>query len=72
MIFLGLWKEKAEYDEQRQEIIDWAKAHGITLTKELDHHFTKEDYRDGIHLNEKGQRKVAKLMKPVIWREQRK
>lgn len=63
---------KGEYNEQGQEIIDWAKAHGITLIKELDHHFTKEDYRDRIHLNEKGQRKVAKLMKSVIWREQRK
>lgn len=60
---------KGKYDEQGQEIIDWAKAHDITLIKELDHQFTKEDYRDGIHFNEKGQRKVAKLMKSVIWRE---
>lgn len=60
---------KGKYDEQGQEIIDWAKAHDITLIKELDHQFTKEDYRDRIHFNEKGQRKVAKLMKSVIWRE---
>lgn len=57
---------KGKYDEQGQEIIDWAKAHDIMLIQELDHHFTKEDYRDRIHLNEKGQRKVAKLMKSAI------
>lgn len=57
---------KGKYDEQGQEIINWAKAHDVILIKELDYHFTQEDYRDRIHLNEKGQRKVVKLMKSVI------
>lgn len=53
---------KGVYNEQGQEIIDWAKAHDVPLIKELDHAFTKDDYRDGIHLSAKGQRKVAGLM----------
>lgn len=52
---------EGKYDEQGVEIISWAEVHGVTLIKELDYRFAKEDYRDGIHINEKGQRKVAEI-----------
>lgn len=58
--------EKKEYNEQGKEIISWALEHGVTLIKELDYHFTKEDYRDEIHINKRGQRKVAGILIKLI------
>lgn len=61
--------EEGKYDEQGVEIISWAEVHGVTLIKELDYRFTKEDYRDGIHINEKGQRKVAEIAETYFRKE---
>lgn len=58
--------ESGKYNEQGDEIITWAESRGVKIIKELDYHFTKEDYRDGIHTNEKGERKVAEIMKSSI------
>lgn len=48
------------------EIIDWTAKNHITLIKELDYKFTEEDYRDGIHINAKGQRKLADIMEKIM------
>lgn len=54
------------YNEQGREIIDWAERNNVTLIKELDYKFTEKDYRDGIHINAEGQRKLASIMEIVI------
>lgn len=58
--------ESGKYNEQGDEIITWAEGRGIKIIQELDYHFTKEDYRDSIHINENGERKVAEIMKSSI------
>lgn len=55
-----------QYDAQGNEIIAWAKANHVKLVNELEYHFVKNDYRDGIHLNKKGQRRLADIMKRVF------
>lgn len=54
------------YNEQGLEIIDWAERNCVTLIKKLDYKFTEKDYRDGIHINAEGQRKLASIMEIVI------
>lgn len=54
-----------KYNSQGDEIITWAKENGVKLIKELGYHFTKNDYRDAIHLNKNGQRKLATIMENV-------
>ncbi|MBK9319485.1 MAG: hypothetical protein IPM91_12125 [Bacteroidetes bacterium] len=44
------------------EIISFAEKNNIQVIKELDSHFEAGDYRDFIHLNESGQRKMASLI----------
>lgn len=61
--------KEGKYNEQGMEIIDWAEKNHITLIKELDFHFSEKDYRDGIHINAAGQRKVAEIMKTVLVKE---
>ena len=53
---------KGQYNEQGQEIINWANDRNVKLIKELDYHFSEEDYRDNIHINAHGQRKLANIM----------
>lgn len=55
--------KKKEYNEQGQEIIAWAEMNNVKLIKELDYHFVESDYRDGIHLNVNGQRKVGEIIR---------
>lgn len=55
-----------KYNEQGEEIIEWAKANNVKLIKELDYKFTADDYRDGIHMSKSGQRKLAEIMKKEI------
>lgn len=55
-----------EYNEQGQEIVNWAKTNGVMLIRELDEGITENMYRDGIHTNEHGQRFEADLMKKYI------
>jgi hypothetical protein len=54
--------EAGEYNEQGKEIISFAEKNNIQLIKELDSNFEAGDYRDFIHLNESGQRKMASLI----------
>lgn len=58
--------KKDKYNEQGMEIIDWTKKNKVTLIKELDYNFTEKDYRDGIHINAKGQRKLADIMEKIM------
>lgn len=58
-------KEK-EYNNQGKEIIAWAKKNNINLIKELDYDFTESDYRDNIHINDSGQKKLATIMLNTI------
>lgn len=53
--------EDGKYNEQGDEIIAWCKANNVRLVEDL-HLLTKDDYRDGIHINARGQRKVADVM----------
>lgn len=50
-----------KYNEQGNEIIAWCKKNQVRLVEDL-HLLTKQDYRDGIHINAKGQRIVANVM----------
>jgi hypothetical protein len=54
------------YNDQGQEIIKWTKKNKIKLIKGLDYDFNSNDYRDNIHLNELGQRKLATIVKHII------
>ena len=54
--------EAGEYNEQGKEIISFAEKNNIQLIKELNSNFEASDYRDFIHLNESGQRKMASLI----------
>lgn len=51
-----------KYNEQGEEIINWSKENNIKIIQELDYNFSESDYRDGIHLNNNGQRKLANIM----------
>ncbi len=55
-----------KYNEQGKEIIEFAEKNKITLIKDLDYQPTKDDYRDIIHLSEKGQLKMAHNLLPFL------
>ena len=54
-------KEK-KYNEEGEEIINWSIKNNIKVIQEIDYNFSESDYRDGIHLNNNGQRKLANIM----------
>lgn len=54
------------YNEQGQEIIQWAKNNNINLIRELDTPLQEDEYRDNIHVNDKGQRRIANVMKQIF------
>lgn len=56
-----------KYNEQGDEIIAWCKKNHVSLVEDL-HILTKDDYRDGIHINNSGQRKLANIMEQVFAR----
>ena len=51
-----------KYNWQGDEIMEWCGENGVELIKSLDYDFRESDYRDGIHINSHGQRKVADIM----------
>jgi len=55
--------EMGKYHVQGVEIVEWAEKHNIKIIKGLDNGFSQNDFRDNIHLNEKGQRKLAVVLK---------
>lgn len=52
-----------KYNPQGEEILSWARSHRVSVLQGIDFGFVKEDYRDNIHINESGQKKLAKLFK---------
>jgi hypothetical protein len=48
-----------DYNEQGQEIIKFAKENNIPIILDLKNGLELSDFRDGIHINSKGQRKLA-------------
>lgn len=52
-----------EFNSQGQEIIDWAKNNNISLTSGFEMGESLTTLRDGIHLNQNGQRILANWMK---------
>lgn len=54
-----------KYNEQGDEIIAWCNKNHVRLVKDLGL-LIKEDYRDGIHINAKGQRILANIMEKVM------
>ncbi len=58
--------ENKRYNSQGQEIINWCKNQHIKLIWELDEGITEDMYLDGIHINARGQRFEADLMKKYI------
>lgn len=54
------------YKVQGKEIITWAEINDVLLIKELDEPLKEDEYRDDIHVNDKGQRRIAETMKSKI------
>ena len=51
-----------KYSRQGLEILDWASDHHIQVIDGLNDNIKLDDYRDNIHLNESGQRKLAEAI----------
>lgn len=51
--------KKGNYNEQGQKIIKFANDNKITIIKDLENNLNLSDFRDDIHLNSKGQKKIA-------------
>jgi len=61
-IYLHAEKEEFEaekYNEQGQEIINFATTNGIPLITDLDNELDVSDFNDRIHLSNRGQKKMA-------------
>jgi len=58
--------EDGKYNEMGQEIIKWAKANNVSLTQGLREGENSGMYRDNIHMNEKGQRFLADMLKQMV------
>lgn len=50
------------FNEQGEEIIEWARSRGVKLTSGFDAGETDATFRDGIHLNPEGQKILAGWM----------
>jgi len=55
-----------KYNDQGQEIIAFAKENNIELIQELSSKMEEKNYRDNIHLNEKGQEKMAEILQNAL------
>lgn len=55
--------ESGSFNSQGEEIIEWANNNNVALTSGFDMGETLETLRDGIHVNQQGQRLLAKWMK---------
>ena len=70
-LFVYLHAEKGEvmcgeYNVMGKAIIEWMEKNKIPCLKGIDAGESVEMYRDGIHLNEKGQRHLAKCLEQLI------
>ena len=50
------------YNSQGKEIIEYAKINDIPIILDLNHGLAESDFRDRIHLNDKGQSKMANII----------
>ncbi|QIL75107.1 hypothetical protein [Hymenobacter sp. HDW8] len=67
-LVIYLHADKAElkskqYNRQGQEILSFCRTNAISVIQELDYNFHESDYRDVIHLSEKGQRHMFSVLK---------
>ncbi len=53
---------KNQYSGQGGEIIKWAKNNKVQIILGINKGFNEQDYRDNIHLNKYGQRKLARIL----------
>jgi len=51
-----------KYNEEGQEIIQFAREQNLPIIEDLKNGLEASDFRDGIHLNEKGQKKLSKMV----------
>ena len=58
--------QAGKYNEQGQEIIALCQKNGVKLIKDIDRGFSLDDYCDDIHINARGQRKLASVMEKVF------
>ena len=54
--------QAGSYNQQGKEIIKFAKEKNIPLILDLENGLSFSDFRDNIHLNSKGQRKLAEII----------
>lgn len=57
--------EKGSYNSQGKEIIDFCKQDSVLLIEGLKY-MSIDDFRDGIHVNERGQKVIAEALKDVL------
>lgn len=53
------------YNDQGLEIINWAKKNNVHLVEDI-HVMDSSCYRDGIHINAEGQRRLFRIMKRTL------
>ncbi len=53
---------KGKYNKHGQEIISFAKTNNIKLIQDLDNGLKLSDFRDEIHINAEGQKKLAHIL----------
>lgn len=51
-----------KYTLQGEEIIKWAKNNNVQIIHGINESFSSKDYRDNIHLNKYGQKKLANIL----------
>lgn len=54
--------EEGRFNSQGEEILKWAKENDIEVTTGFENGETKDDFRDNIHLNAAGQKKLSRWM----------
>jgi hypothetical protein len=54
------------YNEQGAEIIKFANENNIPIIFDLENGFSSSDFRDKIHINDRGQKKIANLIEKNI------
>lgn len=58
--------EQGKFNSMGQEILEWTEENGIYTVNGLTEEMEPDMYRDIIHLNEKGQRKLAETLKKIV------
>jgi len=61
--------EAGSYNDQGKEIISFASTHNIPIIKDLENGLKQKDFRDIIHINEQGQRKMEENVLKYLFPE---